>query len=380
MITELPEEIKILRATVRRFVEKEVEPVIEAIENEEIIPDELIAKAREIGLFGLTLPAEYDGSDVGPLGYAVVREEMARTSMGFGSLFLLNNGIGSKGIQLEGTEAQKKRYLPLLARGEMIASFALTESEAGSDAAAIRTTAMKENGHYVINGTKQFITNAPIADLVTVMAVTDKKLRARGGITAFLVEKDNPGFIRGKAEKKLGWHGSPTGELIFQDCRVPKENILGKVGYGFSIAMKTLAFGRLGVAATALGAAQRLLEISCQYAKERVQFGKPIGNQQFIQGMIADMATGISAARLMIYDLAKDMEMGLERNTEAAMAKLFASEMAGRVADSALQIHGGMGYMKECPVERFYRDIRLLRIVEGTSEIQRIIIGRKFLA
>ena len=379
MITELPEEIKILRATVRRFVEKEVEPVIDTIEKEEIIPAELIAKAREIGLFGLTLPAEYDGSDIGPLGYAVVREEMARTSMGFGSLFLVNNGIGSKGIQLEGTEAQKQRYLPLLARGEMIASFALTESEAGSDAAAIRTTATSENGHYVINGTKQFITNAPIADLVTVMTVTDKKLRARGGITAFLVEKDNPGLIRGKAEKKLGWHGSPTGELIFQDCRVPRENILGKVGYGFSIAMKTLAFGRLGVAATALGAAQRLLEISCQYAKERVQFGKPIGKQQFIQGMIADMATGISAARLMIYDLAKDMEMGLERNTEAAMAKLFASEMAGRVADSALQIHGGMGYMKECPVERFYRDIRLLRIVEGTSEIQRMIIGRKFL-
>jgi acyl-CoA dehydrogenase len=224
-----------------------------------------------------------------------------------------------------------------------------------------------------------FITNGPVADVITVIALTDKKLRARGGITAFVVEGGTKGLTQGKDENKLGWAGSPTGDLLFEECRVPVENVLGQVGKGFAIATRTLAFGRLGVAATSLGAAQKVFEMACGYSKERVTFGKPIAQRQFIQGMVADMATELWAARLMIYALAEDMEAGLERSTEAAMAKLFASELAGRAADANVQIHGGMGYMKEHTAERFYRDVRLLRIVEGTSEIQRIIIARNFL-
>jgi len=377
---ELPEEIQILKDMVRRFVENEVEPVGDKIEEEDSIPEELVAKAKELGLFGLTIPEEYGGSGIGPLGYAVVREEFGRTNLGFGSLFLVNCGIGSKGILLEGTREQKQKYLPPMASGEKIACFALSEPEAGSDAASIKTTAQLDQDEYIINGRKQYITNGPIADVITVMTSTDKTLKARGGITSFVIEKGTKGLIQGKPEKKMGWHGSPAGDVLFEDCRVPAKNVLGKVGHGFSIAMKTLAFGRLGVAATSLGAAQRVLELACDYAKQRVQFGKPISKQQFIQGMVADMATEIWAARLMVYSLARDMEAGLVRNTEAAMAKLFASEVAGRAADANVQIHGGMGYMAEFSAERFYRDVRCLRIVEGTSEIQRIIISRKYLS
>jgi acyl-CoA dehydrogenase len=376
---DLPEEIQILKDTIRRFVENEVEPFSAYIEEEEKIPGRIVDKVKEMGLFGLTIPQEYGGSGVGPLGYAVVREEFARTNMGFGSLFLVNNGIGAKGILLEGTDEQKMKYLPPLASGEKIACFALTEPEAGSDAGAIQTTAVLDGDSYVLNGRKQFITNGPIADVITVMVVTDKNKRTRGGITAFVVEKGTPGLVLGKSEKKMGWHGSPTGDLLFEDCRVPAENIIGRLGYGFSIAMKTLAFGRLGVAATALGGAQKAFEMACAYAKERVTFGKRIGSYQFIQGMIADMATEIGAARLMVYSLAMDMEAGRKRDIEASMAKLFASEVAFRAADANVQIHGGMGYMKELAAERLFRDIRLLRIVEGTSEIQRIVIARNFL-
>ena len=375
----LPEEIQILKDTVRRFIDHEVEPFSAQIEEEEEIPAVLVEKVKELGLFGLTTPVEYGGSGVGPLGYAVVREEVARTNMGFGSLFLVNNGIGSKGIQLEGTKEQKQKYLPSIASGEKFACFALTEAGAGSDAGAIQTTAVPDGDDYILNGRKMFITNGPIADYITVMAVTDPQKRARGGITAFVVEKGTPGLTQGKAEKKMGWHGSPTSDLIFDECRVPAANVLGRVGYGFSIAMKTLAFGRLGVAATSLGAAQKAFEMSCQYAKERVAFGKTIGNYQFIQGMIADMATEISAARLMVYNCAMNMEAGHTSDVEASMAKLFATEVAGRAVDANVQIHGGMGYMNELAAERLFRDTRLLRIVEGTSEIQRIVIARSFL-
>jgi len=375
----LPEDIRILQHTVRRFVEREAAPAKDIIDQEERIPDELVLKARELGLFGLTIPEEYGGSGVGPLGYAVVREQLGRTNLGLGSLFLVNNGIGSKGILMEGTPEQKERYLPSLASGEKIACFALTEPEAGSDAAAISTFARRDGDTYVLNGIKRFITNGPIADVITVIAVTDRKLGPKGGISAFIVEKGAHGLTQGKPEKKLGWNGSPTGELIFEDCRVPSENVLGKVGDGFAIVRKTLAFGRLGVAATALGAAQKVFELACEYARQRVQFGKPIAANQFVQGMIADSAVEITAARHMIYDLATRMETEENLEVSASMAKLYASEVAGRAADRAVQIHGGMGYMKECEVERFYRDVRLLRIVEGTSEIQRILIARKYL-
>jgi len=300
--------------------------------------------------------------------------------LGFGSLFLVNNGIGSKGLVIAGSTAQKEQFLPSLASGEKIACFALTEPEAGSDAAAITTIADRVGDTYVLNGRKRFITNGPIADVITVIAVTDRKLGPRGGITAFIVENGTPGFSQGKPEKKLGWNGSPTGDLIFEDCAIPSQNVLGRVGDGFSIVRKTLAFGRLGVAATALGSAQKVFELACEYAKQRVQFGKPIAANQFVQGMIADSATEITAARLMVYDLATRMETQDGLEVFASMAKLYASEIAGRAADRAVQIHGGMGYMKECVIERFYRDVRLLRIVEGTSEIQRIVIAKKHLS
>lgn len=375
---DFPEEIRILQSTVRRFVEREVAPFKDIIDQEERIPEQLVLQARELGLFGLTIPEEYGGSGIGPLGYAVVREELGRTNLGFGSLFLVNNGIGSKGIVLAGSAEQKSRYLPSLAGGEKIACFALTEPEAGSDAAGITTSADRNGDTYVLNGRKRFITNGPIADIITVIAVTDRKLGPKGGITAFVVEKGTPGLSQGKPEKKLGWNGSPTGDLIFEDCTIPAQNVLGRVGDGFSIVRKTLAFGRLGVAATALGAAQKVFELACEYARQRVQFGKPIAANQFVQGMIADTATEITAARLMVYSLATRMETQEGLDVFASMAKLYASEIAGRAADRAVQIHGGMGYMKECVIERFYRDVRLLRIVEGTSEIQRIVIAKKY--
>lgn len=379
MILNLPEEIQMLKDTIRRFVDNEVAPYSEQIDQEEKIPKDLVQKVKELGLFGLTTPVEYGGSGIGPLGYAVVREEVARVNMGFGSLFLVNNGIGGKGIQLEGTEEQKQKYLPGIASGDLYACFALTEPEAGSDAGALKTTADLNGDHYVLNGRKMFITNGPNADLITVMAVTDKIKRMRGGITAFIVEKGTPGLTQGKPEKKMGWHGSPTSDLLFEDCSVPLKNVLGKVGYGFNIAMKTLAFGRLGVAATALGAAQKAFEMSCQYAKERMTFGKTIGSYQFIQEMIARMAVEIHASRLMVYNTAILMEAGKKCDVEASMAKLYASEVAGRATDMNVQIHGGMGYTEELGAERLFRDARLLRIVEGTSEIQKIVISRSFL-
>ncbi len=376
---DLPEDIRILQSTIRRFVERDVAPLKDVIDQEDRVPEELILKAKELGLFGLTIPEEYGGSGVGPLGYAVVREELARINLGFGSLFLVNNGIGSKGILAEGTAEQKRRYLPSLAYGEKIAAFALTEPEAGSDAAAISTTARRDGDAYVLNGRKRFITNGPIADLLTVIAVTDRTLGPKGGITAFVVEKGAPGLTQGKPEKKMGYNGSPTGDVIFEDCLVPMENVLGRLGEGFAIVRKTLAFGRLGVAATALGAAQKVFELACEYAKQRVQFGKPIAARQLVQEMVADTATEIRAARLMVYDLATRMESDGNLDVLASMTKLYASEVAGRSADRAVQIHGGMGYMKECLVERFFRDVRLLRIVEGTSEIQRIVIAKDYL-
>ncbi len=266
-----------------------------------------------------------------------------------------------------------------MATGEYIAAFALTEPEAGSDAANIRTTAVRDGDNYVLNGTKHFISNGPIADFVTVMAVTDKELRAKGGITAFIVEKGTPGFSVGQIHRKMGNRGAHQSELLFDHCVIPTKNMIGELGMGFKVAMKTLDATRLTVLATAVGMAERLLELSAQYAKIRVQFGKPIAANQAIQWMLADMATEIYAARNMMYHAAWKADQGQKFSTESAMFKLFASEIVCRCADRALQIHGGMGYMKDLVIERIYRDARLLRIVDGTSEIQRIVIARSVL-
>lgn len=380
---EIPENLRLMRDTVRRFVKKELEPISRQVEEEDRIPDDVIEKMRELGMFGLAIPEEYGGSGLSCLGECLVYEELGKVNACFRTRIGTNNGIGSQGIVLDGTPDQKQRYLPKLASGEWIGCFALTEPEAGSDAANIQTTAELDGDHWVLNGRKHFITNGNIADVVTVFALTDRTKRAKGGITAFIVEKQFPGFYVCAIERKMGMRGSHTCELIFDNCLVPRENVIGgeaKVGKGFKTAMKTLDKGRLTLGASSLGAAHKLLELSIQYAKQRVQFGKPIAHFQAIQMMLADMATQIYATRQMIYHAAwlRDTT-GSSVVQEAAMVKLFSSEMANRIADMAVQIHGGMGYMKDYPVERFYRDLRLTRIYEGTSEIQRLVIARELL-
>lgn len=379
----IPENLRMMVDTVRRFVKRDLEPISRQVEEEDRIPENVIRTMRELGLFGLGIPEEYEGLGIGCLGECLVYEEMGKVNGCFRTLIGTNNGIGSQGILLDGTPEQKQRYLPKLASGEWIGCFALTEPEAGSDAANLKTTAELKGDHWVLNGGKHFITNGNIADVATVFALTDKAKRAKGGITAFIVEKTFPGFYVGTIERKMGMRGSHTCELIFENCLVPKENVVGgeaNVGQGFRTAMKTLDKGRLTLGASAMGSAQRLLELSIDYAKQRVQFGKPIGHFQAIQTMIADMATQIYAARQMVYHAAwlRDTT-GSAVVKEAAMVKLFCTEMVNRVADMAVQIHGGMGYMKDYPVERFYRDVRLTRIYEGTSEIQRLVIARELL-
>lgn len=380
---EIPENLQMMKDTISRFVQRDLEPISRQVEEEDRIPEEIVQTMRELGLFGLSIPEEYGGLDVGTLGECLVYEELSKVNACFRTRIGTNNGIGSQGIVIDGTEEQKQKYLPKLASGEWTACFALTEPEAGSDAANIQTTAELDGDHWVLNGRKQFITNGSIADLATVFAVTDKGKRARGGITAFLVEKDFPGFSVGSIERKMGMRGSHTCELVMDNCRVPKHNVVGGetgVGQGFKTAMKTLDKGRLCMGASALGSAQRLLELSVEYAKQRVQFGKPIAEFQAIQFMLADMASQIYAARQMLYHAAwlRDKK-GTAVIKEASMVKLFCTEMAGKVADMAVQLHGGMGYMKDFPVERFYRDLRLTRIYEGTSEIQRLVIARELL-
>ena len=379
----VPENLRMVVDTVRRFVKQDLEPISRQVEEEDHIPEEIVQTMRELGLFGLSIPEEFGGLELGTLGECLVYEELSKVNACFRTIIGTNNGIGSQGIILDGTDEQRERYLPKLAAGEMIACFALTEPEAGSDAANIKTTAEKKGDKWILNGRKHFITNGSIADLATVFALTDKEKKARGGITAFAVEKNCPGFSVGTIEKKMGMRGSHTCELIFDNCEVPADAVIGgdaMIGQGFKTAMKTLDKGRLTMGASALGSAQKLLELSVDYAKQRVQFGKPIAEFQAIQFMLAEMATNIYAARQMLYHAAslRD-ERGSAVVKEASMVKLFCTEMAGKVADMAIQVHGGMGYMSEFPVERFYRDLRLTRIYEGTSEIQKIVIARQLL-
>lgn len=375
----IPEEDRQIVDMVRSFLKKEVAPVEVDIEEKDEIPQHIVDKMKELGFFGMTVPKEYGGAGIGMLPFCLVSIELGKTHPAIGGLLSANNGTGWHGIHYFGSAEQKKKYLPKVATGEYIASFALTEPEAGSDAASIRTTAIKDGDNYVLNGTKHFISNGPIADFVTVMALTDKKLRAKGGITAFIVDKGTPGFSVGQIHQKMGNRGTHQSELIFDDCVIPAENMIGELGMGFKVAMVTLDATRLTVLATAVGMAERLLDMSAQYAKIRVQFGKPIAAKQAIQWMLADMATDIYASRNMLYHAAWKADQGMTFSTESAMFKLFASEMVCRCADKALQIHGGMGYMKDLVIERIYRDARLLRIVDGTSEIQRIVIARSVL-
>lgn len=379
---EIPEHLRIIKETIHRFVNQDLEPISQKVEEEDHIPEEIVQKMKELGLFGLSIPEEYGGMGLGTLGECLVYEELTKTNACFRSRIGTSNGIGSMGILFDGTEAQKREYLPRIACGEWTTCFALSEPEAGSDAASIKTRADLNGNYFIINGIKHFITNGDVANLATVIALTDKKKRARGGITAFLIEKNTPGFYVGSIEQKMGLRGSHTSELIFDNCSVPVSNVIGgepMIGHGFKTAMRVLDKGRLTMGACALGAAQKLLDLSVAYAKERVQFGKPIGHFQSVQNMLADMATEIYAAQKILYHAAYLKDSGQRIRKEASMAKLFCTEMACRVADCALQIFGGMGYMKDLPIERFYRDLRLYRIYEGTSEIQRMVIARELM-
>jgi len=371
---QLPEDIQLLRQSIREFVDCEVEPLTAEIEEQDEIPKKIMDMSKEMGLFGLSIPEEYGGAGIGMVGKCAIYEELGRTHNGYTTVIGAHTGIGSVGIVEMGNEAQKKKYLPPMARGEMIGAFALTEPEAGSHASNLKTTAVKKGDKYILNGSKHYITNAPIASVFTVMAVTDPSKGAKG-ITSFIVEKDFPGFVIGKKEKKMGLHGSHSAEIFFEDCEVPAENVLGREGEGYVNALKILANGRAGLAARNLGSCEKLLEMSIQHANTRIQFGKPIFEQQIIQHYLAEMALDIEALRSMTYRVAWMVDQKMKVIKEAAMVKLLGSEVYNRVADKALQIHGGIGYISDYPIERFYRDARITKIYEGTSEIQKNIIA-----
>ncbi len=374
------ETLNVLLASISRFVRERLVPNESEVADTDEIPAKLVAEMRELGLFGLSIPEAYGGLALTMEEEALVAFEIARTSPAFRSLIGTNNGIGSQGIVIDGTEEQKQRYLPRLAAGDIIGSFALTEPGAGSDAASLRTSAVRDGDDYVLNGTKRYITNAPEASIFTVMARTDAEKRGAGAISAFIVEKGTPGLSLGKIDRKMGQKGAHTCDVIFENCRVPAGNLIGgKEGVGFKTAMKVLDKGRLHISAVCVGAAERMLDDALRYAMDRQQFGKPISEFQLVQAMLADCRTEIYAARCMVLDAARRRDAGEDVSTEASCCKLFASEMCGRVADRCVQIHGGAGYVSEYAIERFYRDVRLFRIYEGTSQIQQLVIARNMI-
>jgi acyl-CoA dehydrogenase len=375
-----PESFNILLDTVSRLVREKLIPREAEVTETDEIPADIAADMRTMGLFGLTIPEEYGG-----LG--LTSEEEVLTSMAlcyaspvFRSRIGTNTGIGAQGIVIDGTEAQKKQYLPQLASGEITGAFALTEPEAGSDAGSLKTTARRDGDYYVINGAKRYITNAPEAGVFTVMARTDLQSKDARGVSAFIVERDTPGLSVGPYDRKMGQRGSHTADVIFDNVRVPAANIIGgQEGLGFKTAMKVLDKARLNIAAVCTGAAERLLDEALNYARDRKQFGKPIAEFQLIQAMLADSKAESYAARSMVLEAARRKDSGSSITLEASCAKLFASEMVGRVADRAVQIHGGAGYMQASAVERLYRDVRLFRLFEGTSQIQQLVIARHLL-
>ena len=368
--------------TIRRFVRNRLMPLEEQVASTDQIPESVISEMRELGLFGLTIPEEYGGLGLNTEEECKVAIELGYTSAAFRSVIGTNNGIGSQGLVMDGTEDQKENYLPRLASGEIIGSFALTEPNVGSDSANVQTKAEKDGDSYILNGTKRWITNANIANLFTVFARTDQSQKGSSGVSAFLVDANTPGISLSSKYKKMGQQGAHVCDVIFDNCRVPEVNIIGgpnNVNNGFKTAMKTLDRGRIHISAFAVGCAKRLIEVSTQFSLEREQFGQSISNFQMIQAMLAESHTDCYAAETMVFDAAQRRDRGEKVNLHASCCKLYASEMVGRVADRAVQIHGGAGYMDEYAVSRFYRDVRLFRIYEGTSEIQKTIIARNLL-
>ncbi len=363
--------------TIHRFVRDRLIPAEQSVAENDAIPEDIAREMKEMGLFGLSIPEEYGGLGLTMEEEALVAFEIGHTSLAFRSFFGTNNGIGAQGILIDGTEEQKQKYVPRLATGEVISSFCLTEPDVGSDAASLKTRADKDGDHYILNGTKRYITNGPEAGLYTVMARTDQNNKGAGGITAFIVEGDTPGLIRGKPDVKMGQKGAHVCDITFEDCRVPAENIIGgKEGQGFKTAMKVLDRGRLHISAVCVGVAERLIEDALRFAMERKQFGAPLADHQLIQAMLADSRAEAFAGRSMVLEAARSKDAGKNVSLDASCCKLFCAEMVGRVADRAVQIHGGAGYMAEYAVERFYRDVRLFRIYEGTTQIQQIVIAR----
>ena len=375
-----PETLQILLDSIHQFVNKELIPRENEVADTDTMPADIVEQMKDMGLFGLTIPEEYGGLGVTMEEEVNIAFELGRTSPAFRSYIGTNNGIGSIGILLDGTPEQKDQYLPQLASGELLSSFCLTEPDAGSDAASLKTTAVRDGDFYVINGTKRFITNAPHASIYTVMARTNPEIKGAGGISAFIVERNTPGVSLGKCDHKMGQKGAHTSDVIFDNVRVPASQLIGGVeGVSFKTAMKVLDKGRLHIAALSVGAAERMLADSLQYAMERKQFGKPIADFQLIQAMLADSKAEIYAARCMVLDAARKRDEGRNVSTEASCAKMFATEMCGRVADRGVQIHGGAGYVSEYAIERFSRDVRLFRIYEGTTQIQQIVIARNMI-
>jgi butyryl-CoA dehydrogenase len=378
MQLELNEQQKMIQKMVREFAEKEVAPIAAELDEKEEYPTKTLEKMAKLGLLGIIIPTEYGGAGLDTISYATVIEEISRKCASTGVVTSVHNSLTAGPIMKYGTEEQKKKYLPILAKGEKIGAFAATEPNAGSDLGAMQTTAVLKGNKYIINGDKTFITSGPEAGIIIIFAVTDKSAGPKG-ISAFIVESDMKGYKVGSIFEKLGINASKTSELIFEDMEVPKENLLGKEGDGFKIALGTLDGGRIGIAAQAVGIAQAALDESIEYSKQRQQFGRPIAKFQAIQWMIADMATRIEAARYLVYNAAYKKDKGERISKEAAMAKLFASETAMEAAIKAVQIHGGYGYTKEYTVERLFRDAKITEIYEGTSEVQKMVIAGSLL-
>ncbi|MDZ7670852.1 MAG: acyl-CoA dehydrogenase family protein [Gammaproteobacteria bacterium] len=371
-----------LLATLERFVNERLIPLEEQVSADDRIPPEVVEEMKELGLFGMTIPEEYGGLGLNTEEEMQAARVLGRTSPAFRSVIGTNNGIGSQGLVMDGTEEQKAHYLPKMAAGEIIGSFALTEPDVGSDSGAVKTSAKRDGDEFILNGTKRYITNAPSAQVFTVFARTDPDEAGARGVSAFVVDAALPGIELGKPDRKMGQQGAHVCDVVFNDCRVPADAVIGgtdKLNKGFATAMKTLDRGRLHISAVAVGCANRLIDESLRFAMERKQFGQPIAEFQLIQAMLADSKAEAYAAECMVMDAARRRDAGENVSTLASCCKLFATEMVGRVADRAVQIHGGSGYMEEYAVARFYRDVRLFRIYEGTSQIQQIIIARNMI-
>ena len=362
-----------------RFVSERLIPRETELAESGALPEDILDEMKSMGLFGLTIPEEFGGLGLTMEEEIQVAISLGRTSPAFRSIMGTNNGIGSAAIVFNGTDEQKKKYLPKYASGEWISCFCLTEPDAGSDAASLKTNAVRDGDDYIINGTKRYITNAKVADTFNVMARTDQSIKGARGISSFIVERGAKGITLGSVDKKMGQAGSMTCDVIFEDCRVPAKNLIGSEGEGFITAMKVLDRGRLHISGVSVGVAERLISDALEYAMQRKQFGQPIAEQQLVQAMLADSQTETYAAKCMTLETARKRDKGDNVSTESSASKLFATEMVGRVADRCVQIHGGAGYMSEYAVERFYRDVRLFRLYEGTSQIQQLIIAKNMI-